>query len=59
MKCYVSQFLSGSLPTEVGSLAALTHLFIGSTMLSRKLPTEIGRLTTLNYLRFDNTLISC
>ena len=45
-----SNLQSGSLPTELGGLTALSELEIGQLALTATLPTELGRLTAITLL---------
>ena len=45
-----SNLQSGSLPTELGGLTALSELEIGQLALTATLPTELGRLTAITQL---------
>jgi len=42
--------ITGTLPTELGSLSAVTYINIWHTSVSGTIPTEIGQLTQLEYL---------
>lgn len=45
-----SNGLSGSIPTEVGMLTQLTHIYLHQNALKCPIPTEIGELTKLSVL---------
>ena len=42
--------LIGSIPSEIGGLAALNYLYVGSNGLNGSIPSEIGELNALTYL---------
>ena len=42
--------LSGSIPSEIGNLSNLTHLYLHSNSLTGSIPPEIGNLTNLTDL---------
>jgi Leucine-rich repeat (LRR) protein len=50
--------LSGSIPTEIGLLTALTSLNMSENEIAGTFPTEIGRLTNLEVLWLDNNMLS-
>jgi hypothetical protein len=50
--------MTGSLPTELGSLGILTKLHLGSNLFSGPLPSEIGTLSALVELTVDSTNLS-
>lgn len=43
-------FAKGPLPSEIGQLTKLTHLYLTRTSLSSQIPNELGLLTMLQYL---------
>eukprot|EP00241_Pyramimonas_parkeae_P012156 CAMPEP_0114249738 /NCGR_PEP_ID=MMETSP0058-20121206/14313_1 /TAXON_ID=36894 /ORGANISM="Pyramimonas parkeae, CCMP726" /LENGTH=222 /DNA_ID=CAMNT_0001363325 /DNA_START=46 /DNA_END=714 /DNA_ORIENTATION=- len=46
--------LSGTIPTEIGTLTRITHLGLGTNRrITGTLPTELGMLTSLTNLFFD------
>ena len=51
-------YLSGSLPTQLGALTALTNQSFDFNFLSGSLPTQLGALTALTYQSFENTYLS-
>lgn len=54
----ISQGLNGTLPAELGNLAALTHLSIEGAGLSGSLPAEFGRLGNLRFLSITDSGLS-
>ena len=50
--------LSGSIPTEIGNLTGLTHVYLWGNALSGAIPTEIGNLTGLIKLQLDGNALS-
>ncbi|KAL3753094.1 hypothetical protein ACJRO7_000486 [Eucalyptus globulus] len=44
-----NNFLSGQIPTEIGSLTKLNYLFMYNNSLSGTIPPEVGNLTSLTY----------
>jgi len=50
--------LSGEIPPEIGTLSALTGLYLGSNQLSGEIPPEIGDLTALGNLYLDSNQLS-
>ena len=55
---YSGPGISGTLPTEIGNLAALTQLTLSNNLLSGSIPTQLGSLTGLTWLLLDNNLFS-
>ncbi len=51
-------YLSGSIPTELGSLTSLTSLDLGGNTLSGSIPTELGSLTGLTSLDLSGNQLS-
>ena len=45
--------LTGTIPTEIGQLTNLTHLYLDNNQLTGPIPTEIGQLTNLTHLYLD------
>jgi len=45
----------GTLPSEIGLLESLTHLFLNETSIERPLPEEFFELSTLRYLDLGDT----
>jgi len=50
--------LNGSIPVELGSLAKLKKLYLGSNDLSGNIPPELGNLTNLQELRLYSNQLS-
>ena len=50
--------MSGSIPTELGSLTGLTYLNFYSNQLSGSIPTALDNLTSLTILYLDNNQMS-
>ena len=50
--------LTGTIPVELGSLAALGQLDLSENQLSGEIPTELGSLTNLLALRLNNNGLS-
>lgn len=50
--------LSGTIPTEIGSLTALTYLRMGNDPITGAIPASIGNLTNLTYVEVRNTQVS-
>ncbi|MBO1351939.1 MAG: leucine-rich repeat domain-containing protein [Hormoscilla sp. GUM202] len=50
--------LSGTLPSELGDLSNLQHLWLNNNSLSGTLPSELGSLTNLQVLHLDNDDLS-
>ena len=50
--------ISGTLPTEIGNLSALTDLTLSNNLLSGTIPTEIANLANVNWLLLDNNFFS-
>ena len=50
--------ISGSIPTELGSLTALTKLDLSRNKLSGSIPTELGSLTALTILKLSRNKLS-
>ena len=50
--------VSGTMPTQLGVLTALTYLDLDGNALSGSLPTQLGALTTLTYLYLDGNELS-
>ena len=44
---YISQGITGTIPTEFGLMTGLTQLDIGDNEITGEIPTEIGRLTNI------------
>ncbi|KAK3444542.1 hypothetical protein EUGRSUZ_A01353, partial [Eucalyptus grandis] len=44
-----NNFLSGQIPTEIGSLTKLNYLLMYNNSLSRTIPPEVGNLTSLTH----------
>lgn len=53
-----SQSLSGSLPTELGTLTALTKLTLGTNALTGTFPSEVGLLVALHTLWVNDNSLS-
>ena len=53
-----SNALSGSIPTEIGSLTSLEYLFLSNNALSGSIPAQIGSLTSLQQLYLDFNALS-
>ena len=51
--------LSGSIPTEIGKLTALTSLSIKNTFISGTVPEQFASLSSLNYVDFSKTDMFC
>ena len=50
--------MSGSIPSELGRLTELTHLYLAGNNLTGSIPVELGRLTVLKELKLsDNELL--
>ena len=50
--------LTGSIPSEIGSLTNLTELYLQSNHLTGSIPLEIGNLTDLTHLWLSDNLIT-
>ncbi len=50
--------LSGTIPTELGSLTNLTHLWLDGNQLSGGIPSALGSLTNLGNLRLDGNQLT-
>ena len=50
--------LNGMIPTELGNLAGLEKLSLGSNHLSSEIPRELGRLASLDELNLSGNLLS-
>jgi Leucine-rich repeat (LRR) protein len=50
--------LTGTLPTELGNLSALTHLYLSNNLLSGGIPSSLGNITVLKILELSNNMIS-
>ena len=50
--------LSGSIPSELGKLINLTHLFLNDNSLSGSIPVELGNLTKLTLLFLHNNSLT-
>lgn len=46
--------MSGTLPTDIGSMSRLESLWLSENSLSGQIPSEIGTLATLKVRLFDN-----
>ena len=53
-----SNDLSGAIPTQLGSLTALTDLYLGGNWLTGSVPTQIGAITTLTTLSICNNQLT-
>jgi len=55
---YPGNFLSGSLPTQVGRLSSMQYFWIDNNRLSGTLPTQIGSLSALIQLwGYNNSFV--
>jgi|GEM_PF-5409851 len=50
--------LTGTIPSDLGSLPNLTDLYLGDNLLSGTIPPEIGNLSNLRTLNFDGNQLS-
>ena len=50
--------VTGTLPTELGMLTQVEHLWLHENSLSGTIPTELGLMTSLKGLTLDNNLLS-
>ena len=50
--------LTGSIPSEIGALSALTHLYLGDNELSGSIPPELGALAALEELYLHGSSLS-
>ncbi|KAI2495602.1 hypothetical protein MHU86_18919 [Fragilaria crotonensis] len=50
--------LSGTLPTELGSLNSLSNLFLNNNVLSGTIPSELAGALSLEYLGLDANLLT-
>eukprot|EP00526_Cylindrotheca_closterium_P003145 CAMPEP_0113652330 /NCGR_PEP_ID=MMETSP0017_2-20120614/27944_1 /TAXON_ID=2856 /ORGANISM="Cylindrotheca closterium" /LENGTH=1480 /DNA_ID=CAMNT_0000565161 /DNA_START=102 /DNA_END=4541 /DNA_ORIENTATION=- /assembly_acc=CAM_ASM_000147 len=53
-----NEFSESTIPTEVGTLSALTSLLLSINGLSGTVPTEVGKLTALTDLRLNDNALS-
>ena len=52
------QGLTGSIPSEIGKLTNLRHLYLYNNQLTGSIPSEIGKLTNLRHLYLDNNQLT-
>jgi len=55
---FISNYLNGSIPPEIGNLTNLTHMLLNSNLLSGSIPPEIGYLSNLSELVLDGNRLT-
>ncbi len=50
--------LNGSIPSSLGNLTGLTHLFLGANQLTGPIPSSLGNLTELQHLYLDSNQLT-
>ena len=53
-----SNGLKGEIPSELGKLGNLTHLYLSGNQLSGEIPSELGKLDFLSYLHLGRNQLS-
>ena len=53
-----SNGLKGEIPSELGKLDNMTHLYLGGNQLSGEIPSELGKLDFLSYLSLSRNQLS-
>mmetsp|Transcript_12268 Transcript_12268/g.18684 ORF Transcript_12268/g.18684 Transcript_12268/m.18684 type:complete len:95 (+) Transcript_12268:55-339(+) len=55
---FYTNFLTGSIPTQVGLLVELTRIDIASNELTGSIPTTFGLLTNMDFMRLTSNKLT-